>query len=426
MKNIEKKWNRGDSGNPTPNTNNENFYAEECNSIKDELMGFVTASGQTLSEPDSAQLLKSVNEAINTRSLYTVSGTSTLAALVLTSISGNTLQTAAQQYRTGMEVGFVATLAHTTGFTVKVDSLAVKAVVRKDGVAIATGDIVPGEYYTLKYDGTNFRLMNRTVTNQNAIPARINFASHRQPWLDSIMATPSAGFEIKAGNSIVLNNGEIYQVPVDISVTNITSVGPLGLAIGTTGGVLKYFIPIVGKGSSGVTVVLSDKVNSTASSAIPSELPVGYRDSWARLPFLCFTSNGTQLVHAFYEEGWTYNPLRAPDSPAVSGGFSGSNQSFSLVKPTALTNILWAAYHLKLACPVNTSMGLTDGFGYNDFTVSEQNSYNTELVQPNTKLLSQSTTNFLSVRNYSIPGGTFSIEAYGFKLQSEPIYNYYL
>ena len=66
--------------------------------------------------------------------------------------------TAIGAYAAGQQFLFLASATNTGATTVAVSGLAAKAIVRRDGTALAGAEIVSGSVYQLVYDGTSFRL----------------------------------------------------------------------------------------------------------------------------------------------------------------------------------------------------------------------------------------------------------------------------
>lgn len=103
-----------------------------------------------------------VTAAITTASLGTqayltaVSGTNTITA----TLTGLTAYTA------GLTVRFTAAGANTGAVTLNIGSLGAINVVRADGVALVTGDILSSGTYEAVYDGTSFKLQGSVAASQ--------------------------------------------------------------------------------------------------------------------------------------------------------------------------------------------------------------------------------------------------------------------
>lgn len=104
------------------------------------------------------QLQSATNSTQNGTPFYltSVSGTNTITA----SLSGLTAYTA------GLTVRFTASGANTGAVTLNIASLGAIALVRADGVALATGDILSAGTYEAIYDGTSFKLQGSVSASQ--------------------------------------------------------------------------------------------------------------------------------------------------------------------------------------------------------------------------------------------------------------------
>ena len=70
---------------------------------------------------------------------------------------------AIESYVAGQKISYVSKTNPTGAFTVNVNSLGAKNVVREDNTTIETGDVLTGRVVELQYDGTSFRLLNRHI-----------------------------------------------------------------------------------------------------------------------------------------------------------------------------------------------------------------------------------------------------------------------
>lgn len=88
-----------------------------------------------------------------------------------------TLSPAPAAYAAGQEFRFKATATNATAATINVNSLGIKDIKRDGASALAAGDITSGQMYTLRYDGTNFQLLNastfvtQAAGNSTTLPA---------------------------------------------------------------------------------------------------------------------------------------------------------------------------------------------------------------------------------------------------------------
>ena len=85
-----------------------------------------------------------------------------------------TMATTATAYTEGMEVVFTPLATNTGAATINVDSLGVKNIVRRGGTALAAGDITTAAPAVLRYDGSNFQLMNIHTTSDASLPLAVS------------------------------------------------------------------------------------------------------------------------------------------------------------------------------------------------------------------------------------------------------------
>jgi len=67
-------------------------------------------------------------------------------------------------YVTGQTFTILASFSNSSTVTINVDSLGAKAITKNGTTALASGDIVSGNIYTISYDGTRFQLVGATAT----------------------------------------------------------------------------------------------------------------------------------------------------------------------------------------------------------------------------------------------------------------------
>lgn len=128
--------------------------ANAFNSMADEMENLVTQSGQTLDatpetavDPSPVQITRAVTQAVHNAGAYVDSGT--VNNYVLTRV-GNWQQPTT--YRDGSRYYFIATNSNSAACTVNVSAITVKSIVREDGTALVSGDIISGRAYTLTYN----------------------------------------------------------------------------------------------------------------------------------------------------------------------------------------------------------------------------------------------------------------------------------
>jgi len=153
MKNIEPKYDKIGTGEPA---NNEKIFASEINSISSELENAVSSSGQTLDEANNYQLARSMaDHALGAR--HSVD-TGTVNNYILS-------QTGSRYAPTTLVDGYVlefftGNANTTTTPTLNYATLGVKTIVAQNGTSpVVVGDIKVGVLNTVKYDGTNWRLI---------------------------------------------------------------------------------------------------------------------------------------------------------------------------------------------------------------------------------------------------------------------------
>lgn len=80
-----------------------------------------------------------------------------------------TLSPAPAAYAAGQEFRFKATATNTGAATIDVNSLGAKSIKRDGSSALAAGDITTGQMYSIRYDGTNFQLLNASTFVTQAV-----------------------------------------------------------------------------------------------------------------------------------------------------------------------------------------------------------------------------------------------------------------
>lgn len=147
--------------------NTSTLPANAFNSIADELENAVTKSGQTLDatpetavDPSPVQLSRAMTQAVLSASAYTDSGAAN--GYVLTAVGTWQQPTT---YIAGSQVRFTAANSNSGASTVNVAAIGVKSIVRQDGTALLSGDIVAAKEYTITFDATNDRFVLRASRN---------------------------------------------------------------------------------------------------------------------------------------------------------------------------------------------------------------------------------------------------------------------
>lgn len=88
--------------------------------------------------------------------LTTIAGTNTITAVAPLGMSA---------YATGQQFALIATGANTGAVTLNINGIGAKAITKNGTVALSSGDIVSGVAYQVIYDGTQFQLINGTITS---------------------------------------------------------------------------------------------------------------------------------------------------------------------------------------------------------------------------------------------------------------------
>lgn len=117
---------------------------------------YATLSGNqpaSLLDNSLSPLYSAVNDLNTYSNVFTDSGAAN--AYVINSVAGLTAS-----YTAGLLVAFVAANSNTLASTVNVFGLGVRSIVRPDGTALNSGDIVAGQVAVLMYNGGSFNLLN--------------------------------------------------------------------------------------------------------------------------------------------------------------------------------------------------------------------------------------------------------------------------
>lgn len=108
---------------------------------------------------DHIRLIKQVlkNSFLNLSGAILVGGTDSGAA------NAYVLAVTLNAYATNMIVMIKAINANTGASTLNINGLGAKSILRQDGTALQSGDIVAGQWIELVYSGTDFRLLNQFI-----------------------------------------------------------------------------------------------------------------------------------------------------------------------------------------------------------------------------------------------------------------------
>jgi hypothetical protein len=265
--------------------------------------------------------------------LTAVSGTNTITA----TLTGLTAYTA------GLTVRFTAAGANTGAVTLNIGSLGAINVVRADGVALVTGDILSAGTYEAVYDGTSFKLQGSVAPSQIVAATQIQTISGS---VASNALTIGAGALTLGFRSTTLTSGTITTV----IGTPPNLVVPSGATLGTTSAVASSLAVIalnnagtielgVINTSGGISLDETGLISTTAISAGSSSATVVYSTTartgvayrvigfinstqatagtWATTPSLIQGAGGQSLVRA--------TPLQSMVRVNTSNGYGSTN-----------------------------------------------------------------------------------------------------
>ena len=121
----------------------------DLNGFKAENNNLIVGSGQSLNTGDNQQTHRAVSHYATVGDFYVDSGVVNTYVL---SVTGT--QVAPPTYATGMRFRFVAGTTNTSTSTANVSALGVKPILSEIGAALVAGQIVAGQEYMLRYNGT--------------------------------------------------------------------------------------------------------------------------------------------------------------------------------------------------------------------------------------------------------------------------------
>jgi hypothetical protein len=209
--------------NGVPSTGTEGSYPPFalCTDPQEEVLNAINGTGQTPGN-DLTQLLQAISIGIF---LGTFGGSANALTAALP-----TMQETVPALVAGMEFSGIAAASNTGAMTVTLTGFAtapgLKSIVHVDGTAIGFGEIVPGQFLRLKFDGTNFQLMNP--------PARV---AHMLGFRNLLGSAPGGG---KSGNwtieqlvAAVSLGGQVYGGSNLSLAFNGATTGPGGMDAGS-------------------------------------------------------------------------------------------------------------------------------------------------------------------------------------------------
>lgn len=145
-----------------------------------------------------------------------------------------------QAYRTGVSYAFVPTALNTGASTLDVDGKGPKAITKYGAVALAAGDIVPGQMAVVIYDGTQFQLLTPNMVPPGYIVPGVDRQFLRTSgspgvtlW-ESGYLTQSAGYQAipAAGGTVTFTHGfSVTPIFWDIGIICTDAGGDAGYAL---------------------------------------------------------------------------------------------------------------------------------------------------------------------------------------------------
>lgn len=164
------------------------------------IAGDIVSQGIALIEYDGLnfQLLNPVSSLISEQSLLHYGVDTGVANAYVAVVTPGIVN-----YDSGLAALIYTTHASTGASTINLNGLGVKSIVKNNGSAIAANDIPAGGLIWIAFDGTNFELLNSTVSGGGAQ----TFAIYRPYWI----AVNSATVMSPPGSPVV---GDTYCVPV--------------------------------------------------------------------------------------------------------------------------------------------------------------------------------------------------------------------
>lgn len=227
-----------------------------------------------------------------------------------------TLSPAPAAYAAGQEFRFKATATNTTAATINVNSLGAKDIKRDGSSALAAGDITSGQMYTLRYDGTNFQLLNASTF--------VTQASGNSTTLPATTAMVQAAITARAASDTAAG---IIEIATDAEAQTATStslaITPAnlkaaqiirGTAVATTSGTSNDFTSIP-SWAKRITVVLAG-VSSTDND--PMLLQIGDSGGIETSSYVSVISAGATVAQA------TNGYLVTANSAGTTSNFCGA------------------------------------------------------------------------------------------------------
>lgn len=160
-------------------------------------------------------------------------------------------KTFAGSYLAGLMVSFVATGGNTGGATLNVNAIGAKPIMRKDGAALVTGEIVTGQMCVCVYDGTNWQIVSEVVRVYN--PAEGVVANGRNIVVKNNGGAPNSKADITA-DELVLKDAGTGRTFLASTVSVTADIG-LGVAVngldaGVEAGSTFYYLWVIYNGTT--------------------------------------------------------------------------------------------------------------------------------------------------------------------------------
>ena len=221
--------------------------------------------------------------------LTAVSGTNTITA----TLTGLTAYTA------GLTVRFTAAGANTGAVTLNIGSLGAINVVRADGVALATGDILSAGTYEAVYDGTSFKLQGSVSASQVSAPVIASIQGMFKN-LQSSSSGLSANVLVSADEIVVENTSNAYVTLRTVSLTIAgTTTGANALDTGTIAASTWYSVWVIYNGTTTAGLLSLSATAPTMPSGYTHKARVGWirTDGTANKYPLSFKQYGRRIQY---------------------------------------------------------------------------------------------------------------------------------
>lgn len=266
--------------------------------------------------------------------------------------TGN-LSPAPGSYTTGLSVRLKMDTINTGAVSVNLNTLGNIAVKKAVNVALAAGDISPGQIIELVYDGTNFQMIELP-----ALPIQSCTGDSRGLVIQNHGGSTTA-IDITATEIVIKNPAGNPFLATSVSLTvdlNNTIGSPLGLDTGSVTNGQWYYLWLIGTGNT-VSAVLS------ASSTAPTLTSSGL----SAYTYTCLVGaayyNSVPAFTQFYQRG--KKVITAEQVIFISTSLTGS---LTLLSSTNLTTFKTAVPPIAVEC--SGTLGATTGAAAAAITVA--------------------------------------------------------